>query len=59
MLDAPETARGNGAFLGSGRDLCWGFRVEGEAGGCGERPEEALEVSRELGCHYEDRDKDY
>ena len=58
MLDAPETARGNGAFLGSGWDLRWGFRVEGEAGGGGERAEETLEVSGELGCHYEDCDKE-
>jgi len=42
VLDAPEAAGGDGAFLGVVGDLDGGFGGEGEAGGGGEGAEEAL-----------------
>ncbi len=54
VLNAPETAGCDGAFLGVGGEggggCCGG--VEGEGGGCGEGAEEAGEEGGHCGGHY-------
>jgi len=51
VLDAPEAAGGDGAFLSVVGDLDGGFGGEGEAGGGGEGAEEPLEEGGHLGGH--------
>jgi len=58
VLDAPEAACGDGAFLGVVRDLGGGFGGEGEAGGGGEGAEEALEEGGHLGGHDGEGDEE-
>lgn len=59
VLDAPEAAGGHGAFLRVGRDLDGGgvaVGVEGHAGRCGVRAEEAGEEVWHCGGHYDEEE---
>lgn len=58
VLDAPEAAGGDGAFLGVVGDLGGGFGGEGEAGGGGEGAEEALQEGGHLGGHDGEGDEE-
>ena len=52
MLDAPETAGGDCAFLGIGREVLGGaVGVEAHAGGGGEGAEEASDEVGHCGGH--------
>lgn len=58
VLDAPEAACGDGAFLRVVGDLHRGFGGEGEARGGGEGAEEALQESGHLGGHDGEDDEE-
>ena len=60
MFDPPEAARGDGAFLRPGREVCGGAAavgVEGHAGGGGEGAEEAGEEVGHWGSHDDDEEE--